>query len=97
MQFESRALPNLEPIPQGSHSFDASEIEYRDGTNSQGRAFQRSESTGSIADNDSSGGSGGGGGGLLGVRTTVAQSGVGKLPALLIPPKIAASLDNREY
>lgn len=88
LQFESRALPNLEPIPQGSHSFDSADIEYRDGTNSQGRAFQRSESTGSIADNE--------GAGLLGVRTTVAQPGVGKLPALLIPPKIAASLDNRE-
>lgn len=62
------------------------------GVHQMGRAFQRSESTGSIADNDN---------GLLGVRTTTtttgpAVAGVGKLPALLIPPKIAASLDNRK-
>lgn len=53
-----------------------------------GRGFQRSESTGSIADNTDTG--------LLGLRVAPATPGVGKLPALLIPPKIAASLDNCE-
>lgn len=56
--------------------------------NTLAKAFQRSESTGSIADAD--------GAGLLGVRGAAGSAGTGKLPALLIPPKIAASLDNRE-
>lgn len=92
MQFERGTLPNLEPIPQATSSFDEC---YDGGAGTMGvqqmaRAFQRSESTGSIADYDN---------GLLSVRMSSATgpvAGVGKLPALLIPPKIAASLDNRE-
>lgn len=95
MQFERGALPNLEPIPQGSSLFDsAGELDSGGVCNGGGyqqlaRGFQRSESTGSIADNDN---------GLTGLRVTTpgTAAGVGRLPALLIPPKIAASLDNRK-
>lgn len=91
LQFESRTLPNLEPIPQGIQSFDAAD-ESRYVPRS---SFQRSESTGSIAETELRDDNNAQAAAMLcygAGRVTIA-----KLPALLIPPKIAASLDNCKW
>ncbi|XP_059619203.1 armadillo repeat-containing protein 2 [Phlebotomus argentipes] len=78
LQFESRALPSLEPIPQITQSFDDVPS-----SPTQSAAVQRSESTGSLH------------GSLESAEDSNNNSQKrGKLPALLQPPKITASLDN---
>lgn len=77
LQFESRALPSLEPIPQITQSFDDAPT-----TPTKSPIVQRSESTGSLYSCMENG------------EDTNNNQKRGKLPALLQPPKIAASLDN---
>ncbi|GAB0088124.1 Armadillo repeat-containing protein 2 [Sergentomyia squamirostris] len=78
LQFESRALPSLEPIPQITQSFDDAPT-----LPSRSQIVQRSESTSSLY-----------GTYLENGEDSNNNQKRGKLPALLQPPKIAASLDN---
>lgn len=69
LQYESRALPNLDPL----------------GSNTSASVVPRSESIGTIVELQHGEGTN---------NVPMRTDSVGKLPALLSAPKIAASLDN---